>query len=29
MGYEFKVKDKKERFVLGKEITLDYNTQLR
>ena len=28
MGYEFKVKDKKERFVLGKEITLDYNTQL-
>ena len=29
MEYEFKVKDKKERFVLGKEMTLDYNTQLR
>jgi len=29
MGYEFKVKDVKERFVLGKDLTLDYNTQLR
>jgi len=28
MGYEFKVKDKKERFVFGKDLTLDYNTQL-
>ena len=28
MGYEFKVKDVKERFVLGKDLTLDYNTQL-
>ena len=28
MGYEFKVKDVKERFVLGKGLTLDYNTQL-
>ena len=28
MGYEFKVKDVKERFVLGKVLTLDYNTQL-
>ena len=27
MGYEFKVKDVKERFVLGKDLTLDYNTQ--
>jgi hypothetical protein len=27
MGYEFKVKDVKERFVLGKALTLDYNTQ--
>jgi hypothetical protein len=27
MGYEFKVKDVKERFVMGKEMTLDYNTQ--
>ena len=27
MGYEFKIKDTKERFVLGREITLDYNTQ--
>ena len=27
MGYEFKVKDMKERFVMGKEMTLDYNTQ--
>ena len=29
MGYEFKVKDVKERFVLGKAMTLDYNTQLK
>jgi len=29
MGYEFKVKDVKERFVLGKALTLDYNTQLK
>ena len=28
MGYVFKVKDTKERFVLGGEMTLDYNTQL-
>jgi|GEM_PF-1673772 len=28
MGYEFKVKDIKERFVLGKPLTLDYNTQI-
>lgn len=28
MGYSFKVKDVKERFVLGKPLTLDYNTQL-
>jgi hypothetical protein len=28
MGYEFKVKDVKEIFVLGKDLTLDYNTQL-
>ena len=29
MGYEFKVKDVKERFTLGKDLTLDYNTQLK
>ena len=29
MGYEFKVKDVKERFVLGKAMTLDYNTQFK
>ena len=29
MGYEFKVKDVKERFVLGKPLTLDYNTYLK
>jgi hypothetical protein len=29
MGYEFKVKDVKEQFVLGKDLTLDYNTLLR
>jgi hypothetical protein len=29
MGYEFKIKDKKELFVLGKEMTLDYNTQMK
>jgi len=29
MGYEFKVKDAHERFVLGKALTLDYNTQMR
>jgi hypothetical protein len=29
MGYEFKVKDVKERFVMGKDLTLDYNTQLK
>ena len=28
IGYEFKVKDVKERFVLGGEMTLDYNTFL-
>ena len=28
MGYAFKIKDKKERFVLGGDLTLDYNTQL-
>ena len=27
MGYEFKIKDINERFVLGGEMTLDYNTQ--
>ena len=26
MGYEFKIKDIKETFVLGKDLTLDYNT---
>ena len=26
MGYEFKLKDIKETFVLGKDLTLDYNT---
>ena len=26
--YEFKIKDKSERFVLGKAMTLDYNTYL-
>ena len=26
MGYEFKIKDIKETFVLGKQMTLDYNT---
>ena len=29
MGYEFKVKDVKEQFVLGKPLTLDYNTYLK
>ena len=29
MGYEFKIKDIKERFVLGGTMTLDYNTQLK
>ena len=29
MGYEFKIKDINEQFVLGGEMTLDYNTQLR
>ena len=29
MEYEFKVKDIHERFVLGKTLTLDYNTQMR
>ena len=28
MGYEFKVKDKNQRFILGKAMTLDYNTYL-
>ena len=28
MGYAFKIKDTKERFVLGEDLTLDYNTQL-
>ena len=28
MGYVYKIKDIKERFVLGSEMTLDYNTQL-
>ena len=28
MGYEFKIKDKNERFGLGKAMTLDYNTYL-
>jgi len=28
MGYAFKIKDTKERFVMGSEMTLDYNTQL-
>jgi hypothetical protein len=28
MGYEFKIKDKRERFKLGGEMTLDYNTQI-
>ena len=29
MVYEFKVKDVKERLVLGKPLTLDYNTQFK
>lgn len=29
MGYEFKVKDRREQFVLGKQMTLDYNTQIQ
>ena len=29
MGYEFKIKDTKEAFVLGKAMTLDYNTYLK
>ena len=28
MGYEIKVKDTKEKFILGKTMTLDYNTYL-
>jgi hypothetical protein len=28
LSYEFKIKDKTERFVLGKAMTLDYNTYL-
>ena len=28
MGYEFKIKDKNQRFILGKAMTLDYNTYL-
>ena len=29
MGYELKIKDTKEKFVLGKPLTLDYNTYLK
>jgi len=29
MGYEFKVKDVRQPFVLGESLTLDYNTQMR
>jgi hypothetical protein len=29
MRYEFKVKDVKERFILGGALTLDYNTQMK
>ena len=28
MGYEFKIKDTDERFILGSDLTLDYNTYL-
>jgi hypothetical protein len=28
LDYELKIKDKKERFVLGKTMTLDYNTHI-
>jgi hypothetical protein len=29
IGYEFKIKDIKEPFILGRALTLDYNTQLK